>query len=60
MLLLMRTFTNIPSNPEIFFFLKQAGGARAPKELRVRGYQLVKYEQRVLEFNEPGEYVCNT
>ena len=35
------------------------GGRRAPEELRVRGYQLVKYEQRVLEFNEPGTYVVD-
>lgn len=32
------------------------GGRRAPEELRVRGYQLVKYEQRVLEFSQSGNY----
>lgn len=36
------------------------GGRRAPEELRVRGYQLVKYEQRVLEFSVPGTYVVET
>jgi len=30
---------------------------RAPEELRVRGYQLVKYEQRLLDFSKPGTYV---
>ena len=36
------------------------GGRRAPEELRVRGYQLVKYEQRVLEFSQPGSYVVDS
>jgi len=36
----------------------KGGGSRAPEELRVRGYQLVKYEQRLLEFTEPGDYLC--
>jgi len=40
--------------------LLKGGGARAPEELRVRGYQLVKYEQRVIEFTEPGDFVCAT
>lgn len=37
----------------------KAGGSRAPEELRVRGYQLVKYEQRVIEFSEPGDFECS-
>lgn len=34
-------------------------GRRAPEELRVRGFQLVKYEQRVIEFSQPGSYVVD-
>ena len=29
------------------------------EELRVRGFQLVKYEQRVIEFSQPGSYVVD-
>lgn len=32
---------------------------REPEELRVRGYKLVKREQKVVEFDKPGEFVVS-
>mmetsp|Transcript_42448 Transcript_42448/g.133715 ORF Transcript_42448/g.133715 Transcript_42448/m.133715 type:complete len:610 (+) Transcript_42448:195-2024(+) len=40
--------------------LKSGGSRVPPEELRVRGYQLRKYEQRVLEFTEAGDYEVRT
>jgi hypothetical protein len=36
-----------------------ADGEDAPLFLRIRGFKLVKNEQRVLEFPTPGEYVVD-
>jgi hypothetical protein len=32
---------------------------REPEELRVRGYKLVKREQKEIDFDKPGEYVVS-
>jgi hypothetical protein len=36
-----------------------AEGEDAPLFLRIRGFKLVKHEQRVLEFPAPGTYVVD-